>query len=95
MMENKIELKFDNSLTSLAGYEYGISVYENQVKGKLDLKKSFQLVFPEQIKGVASSFVQGFFEEIVNCIGLLNTEHNAKIISPRPGFSEMIMSKLQ
>lgn len=94
-MSNRIELVFDNTLTNLAGYEYGKKVYEQQVQGKIDLNEEFQLVFPKQIKGVASSFVQGFFEQIVTTIGLLKTEKNATIISEKDGFSEMIMSKLQ
>jgi hypothetical protein len=90
-----VELAFDNTLTNLAGYDYGISIYNNQVDGKLDLNTSFEIVFPTQIRGVASSFVQGFFEKIVDTIGLLQTEKNAVIISDKQGFSEMVMSKLQ
>lgn len=64
-MSNGIGLVFDNTLTNLAWYEYGKKVYEQQVQEKIDLNEEFQLVFPKQIKGVASSFVQGFFEQIV------------------------------
>lgn len=94
-MNNRIELKFDNTLTNLAGYDYGVTIYNKQVKGQVDLEKPFEIVFPSQIKGVASSFVQGFFENIVESIGLLQTEKNARIVSDKAGFSEMIMSKLQ
>ena len=92
-MNNQVELVFDKTLTSLAGYDYGRNVYEQQVKGRIDLTKPFRLCFPGQIKGVASSFVQGFFEEIVIAIGLLNTEKNTAIVSDREGFA--VMSKLQ
>ena len=94
-MNNSIELVFDNTLTNLAGYDYGVSIYNSQVKGKIDLNTEFFIVFPKQIRGVASSFVQGFFENIVDDIGLLQTEKNTRIVSERPGFAEMIMSKLQ
>ena len=93
-MNNRVELIFDNTLTNLVGYEYGKKVYEQQVQGKIDLAKEFQLVFPKQIKGMASSFVQGFFEQIVTTIGLLKTEKHTVIISEKEGFSEMVMSKL-
>lgn len=92
-MSNGIGLVFDNTLTNLAWYEYGKKVYEQQVQEKIDLNEEFQLVFPKQIKGVASSFVQEFFEQIVTTIGLLKTEKNATIISEKDGFSEMIMCK--
>lgn len=95
MIDNRIELTFDNTLSSLAGYDYGVSIYQEQVKGKIDLKGQFEIVFPAQIKSVASSFVQGFFEEIVSTIGLMNTEKNSIIVSEKEGFSDMIMSKLQ
>ena len=94
-MKNRVELVFDNTLTNLAGYEYGVSIYDKQVDGRLDLNHSFEIVFPAQIRGVASSFVQGFFEKIVDTIGLLQTEKNAMIVSEKQGFSEMVMSKLQ
>ncbi len=94
MMNNRIELTFDKTLTNLAGYDYGKEIYEQQVKGKLNLSQQFELVFPTQIKGVASSFVQGFFEGIVKEIGLLQSEKRTHIVSEREGFSKMVMSKL-
>lgn len=77
-MSNGIGLVFDNTLTNLAWYEYGKKVYEQQVQGKIDLNEEFQLVFPKQIKGVASSFVQGFFEQIVAI----------PLITKKPGVSD-------
>lgn len=94
-MENRIELRFTNTLTNLAGYDFGLNIYNTQVKGKINLNQPFEIIFPKQIKGVASSFVQGFFENIVEEIGLLQTEKNTRIISEKPGFADMIMKKLQ
>lgn len=94
-MDNKVSLSFDKTLSNLAGYDYGVSVFNSQVNGKIDLNSQFVIEFPEQIRGVASSFVQGFFNDIVQKIGLLATEQRALIVSSRDGFSEMIMSKLQ
>ncbi|MBE5854145.1 MAG: hypothetical protein E7297_02165 [Lachnospiraceae bacterium] len=92
---NKVELVFDKKLTNLAGYDYGVSIYNEQVKGKIDLNETFEIVFPAQIKGIASSFVQGFFEEIVVNIGLIETGKRARIISENEGFQEMVLAKLQ
>ena len=93
MMDNKVYLNFDNSLTSLAGYEYGQTVYDEQVKNKLNLSNDFEIVFPDQITNVAYSFVQGFFKEIVDEIGLLETEKRTTITS-KNSLHEMIMKKL-
>jgi len=93
-MENKVELVFEKTLTNLAGYNYGLDTFEQQVKGKINIREKFEIVFPSQIRGVASSFVQGFFEKIIEEIGLLKTVENAVIVSEKAELSKMIMSKL-
>lgn len=92
---NKVKLYFEKALTNLAGYEFGIEVYEEQVKGKIDINREFIIEFPEQIKVVASSFVQGFFEEIVNSIGLLATEERTVIVSNNEKIVKTLIKKLQ
>lgn len=92
---NKVILYFEKALTNLAGYEFGIETYEKQVKGKIDINKDFIIEFPKQIKVVASSFVQGFFEEIVNEIGLLATEERAIIVSENDKIVKTLIKKLQ
>ncbi len=69
-MANQVTLCFDSTLTRLAGYSYGKTIYETQVKGRLDLSKKAYLVFPQTIIKAASSFVQGFFENIIAEIGI-------------------------
>ena len=70
-----IELKFDKTITSLAGNPYGRKVFQEQVKKKIDYSDQCIIVFPEQIVRIASSFVQGFFKEIVDSIGLSNFDN--------------------
>lgn len=94
-MNNRIILKFDKSLTNLAGYDYGLEIYNEQIKGKIDVEKEFLLEFPDQIRGVASSFVQGLFANIVKQIGLLATEERTQIISKDPRLHNSILNKLQ
>lgn len=65
-MENKIELKFSNSITRLAGNPYGAEIYNNQVKEKIDYNMQNIIIFPEYIEDIAISFVQGFTFEIFN-----------------------------
>jgi len=73
---NKINLIFDKKLTNLAGYDFGVKTFEKQVEGKLNFNEKFEIVFPNEIRMVAVSFVQGFFSEIVKQIGLKSTEEN-------------------
>lgn len=65
-----IKLDFEKSVTRLAGFPFGKATYKNQVKDFIELDgTTIELVFPTQIEKVASSFVQGFFEELINSIG--------------------------
>ncbi|MCH5250574.1 MAG: hypothetical protein J1E98_11600 [Lachnospiraceae bacterium] len=71
---NKIELHFDKSANSLAGFPYGESVYLQQVKDKIVFNEQITIVFPNQIERIASSFVQGFFSAFVDAIGYSGIE---------------------
>ncbi len=94
-MDNSIKLAFtDKTLTNLAGFNYGQEIYEKQVDGKIDINQKYEIIFPDQIKGVAPSFVQGFFKQIVEKIGRLTTIQNSIIISSDPDFEKRFMSKL-
>lgn len=91
-----IKLYFDDkTMSNLAGYDFGKKVYDAQVRGKIDLSREFSFEFPEQIKGVASSFVQGFFADIVAQIGLLATEQRTKIVSVNKRIEATLLQKLQ
>jgi hypothetical protein len=72
MSENNevaISLVFDKAATRLAGYPYGKKVYDEQVKPCIDFKKKNVIIFPDNIERAATSFVQGFFYDIVKNIG--------------------------
>lgn len=68
-----IQLEFNKSETRLAGFPYGETTFNTQVKNKIQEADfsdcGIKIVFPQQIKKVASSFVQGFFSELINTIG--------------------------
>ena len=68
--EKIIKLQFDKTLSGLAGYEYGKQIYNEQVKYKIDFKQNICIEFPDNIQRIASSFVQGFFEEIIANAGI-------------------------
>lgn len=81
MKQVKIELKFDNDMTRLAGNPFGREIYNEQVKDRLDMNAYNIIIFPESIVGIASSFVQGFFSDIVNKIGLYEFNNKIQIIA--------------
>lgn len=75
----RFELEFNKAETSLAGFPYGRAIYEHQVKDKINLSEKTEIVFPAQIERVASSFVQGFFADLVEKIGYIGIEKNITI----------------
>lgn len=78
-MKNRIILEFHKSDTRLAGNPYGKEVFMAQVKNKIDYSQVNIIVFPNNIEKVASSFVQGFFEEIIRNIGYEKFDEVIKI----------------
>lgn len=70
MENNYFKLKFNNTITRLAGYDYGQEVFKNQIAKKIDYQNTPIIIeFPDQIIRAASSFTQGFFEELKNRFG--------------------------
>lgn len=65
----RIHLSFDKTMYGLAGYKYGVEVFNEQVAPQLDYSKQIELIFPSNIEMIASSFIQGLFSEIVKKIG--------------------------
>lgn len=79
MLDNIIEIKVNKSLSGLAGYDYGKEIYIKQVKDKVDISKKIIIIFPDNIKRIASSFVQGFFEEFVKEIGITGIKNHIEL----------------
>ena len=65
-----IALKFPKTVTALVGFEYGEKIYKEQVKDEIQWTDDIVIVFPDEVKSVAISFVQGFYNGIVQQIGL-------------------------
>lgn len=93
-MNNIVEIKVDKSITGLAGYNYGKKIYTEQVKNKIDLKQNFVIVFPNNVQRMASSFIQGFFEEIIGEIGILGIERQLEIKSSNSDLKKIIVKNL-
>lgn len=89
-----VELIFEKSQTRLAGFPYGETTYKDQVKSVYDgvaNNEVIKVVFPNQIEKVASSFVQGFFAELINTIGYEKIEERFLIESS----SEKLTAKIR
>lgn len=88
-----IYLNFDKTLTGLAGNKYGQDVFEKQVKA-LDYEQTYKIVFPQEIKNIATSFIQGFFQSFVKTFGLIRLDEKLKIESSIPNLKEIILKSL-
>lgn len=87
-----IELKFDEEDDRLVGFEYGQKVYNEQVRDIIDLFSTDPIVvcFPKNIIKVSSSFVQGFFEDVIHTIGYIGFEKRIIISSRSETLSKYI-----
>lgn len=94
--ENSIELSFDKATTRLTFYPYGKEVYETQVKPKIKYTDEItNLVFPNQIVKASSSFVQGFFNEVIKNVGYDAIGRTIFIKSPNESLLESIKRGLR
>ena len=89
-------LILDKTLSALAGYAYGQQIFREQIKPKIsDYNSDFNFEFPENIEYLASSFVQGFFSDLVEQIGFSGVEDKVDIMSKNPNITkENVMGKL-
>lgn len=71
---NKIELKFDKTITRLAGNEFGYNTYKEQVEKNVDWNNLNEIIFPKEIDRIAISFIQGFARDILKKIDKNNIE---------------------
>ena len=94
MLNNEFNLEIEKSTTKLSGNKLGRQIYEEQVKGKIDFDKPIRIIFPERIDFLASSFIQGFFYEIVRQIGIRGVEENVQVVAEIPNINEVVRKSL-
>lgn len=95
-MENKIiKLEFDKTISGLAGNDYGYEEYKKQIKSNFDYDKKNTIIFPEQIKKVAISFVQGMFKDILKVIDKNEIEKYVIIKSSSEKLTNKIVSNIK
>ncbi len=93
-MKVKILLKFDKATTRLAGNPYGRSQFQLQVKDKINYGAINEIVFPDEIEKVASSFTQGFFAEVVDKVGYAKFDEVIEIVAKNEKLANTIHSDL-
>lgn len=93
-MNNSVKLKFNKALTYLTGYDFGSQTFEDQVRGKINAEKEFVIEFPEPIKDVGSSFVQGFVSELIKEIGRSDLKKNLQVKARSPKLEKSIIAKI-
>ena len=95
MENNIIELKFDKTISGLAGNNYGYEEYKKQIKDKFNYDKKNIIIFPEQIKKVAISFVQGMFKDILKEIDKNEIEEYVIIKSSSDQLTKRIWNNIK
>lgn len=95
-MKQQISLEFRKDLTKLAGNQFGKSTFANQVESKIDYSaEQICITIPERIDRIASSFIQGFFEKIINEIGIRGIQEKVFVISSIHNINEYIIDNLR
>lgn len=76
---NEIIIELESKYKVLAGNPFGRDIYNKFFDGKFDINKKNTIIFPECVKIICSSFVQGLFskvleshstEEIINSLNI-------------------------
>ena len=95
MENNIIELEFDKTISGLAGNDDGYEEYKKQIKDKFNYDKKNIIIFPEQIKKVAISFVQGMFKDILKEIDKNEIEEYVIIKSSSDQLTKRIWNNIK
>ena len=95
-MNNEFKLSFkDKTLSNLTGNKYGRSIFNEQVKETISYDKPITIIFPDYIDNVGSSFIQGFFDEMVGKLGIWGIEKKVDIKSSTiSNIKEIVIKKL-
>ena len=95
MENNVIELVFDKTIAGLARNDFGYEEYKKQIKDKFEYNKKNVIVFPEQIKKVAISFIQGMFRDILEKVDKCKIEMFVEIRSSSEQLTTKILNNIK
>lgn len=89
----KVDLEFGKMVTSLAGNRFGKTEFEKQVK-EVEYNECYEINFPDRIKNIATSFIQGFFQGFVECFGIVGIKEKVEINSTILNLKQLIIECL-
>lgn len=95
MERNIINLVFDSTISGLAGNDYGVSEYKKQLENKVDYEKINVIIFPQNIKKVAISFVQGMFNNVLKRISKEEIDKYIEIQTSYPKLTNKIIDNIK
>lgn len=90
----EIKIECDKTINVLVGFQAGKSTYESQVKNKINYDEKVTIIVPDNIKRIGSSFIQGFFEEIKDNIGIKGIEDLIEVKSKDVDFKQTVIENL-
>lgn len=93
-MNNEFVLDIDKTVTKLTGNTLGRKIYDDQVAPYIDFNSEMTFIFPKSIDLLGSSFIQGFFNEIVKTITIRGVEEKVTVISGIPNIKDIIIMSL-
>ena len=94
MSIQRIILNIPKDLTKLAGNPFGQKIYQ-EIKNEIDLNNQIVFVLPDRIDRVASSFVQGFFDELYLQLGYNGINEKIDFETTIEGFKEFVLKNLE
>ena len=94
-MVQQIKLNIQRDFTKLAGNKYGKVIYQTQVRDIINLDEEVIIIIPEQIDRAASSFVQGFFDDIIKKIGIEGVKSRINFQTNIPNFKQFVIDNLE
>ena len=94
MSQQRIVLRIPKDLTKLAGNKFGGKVYE-EIKNEIDINNELVFVLPDSIDRVASSFVQGFFDDLYKKLGYKGVAEKVEFETTIENFKDFVLKNLE
>lgn len=98
MTTQEIHLDFAKTITGIAGFPFGQQTFDEQVKDNINLDQEdnyFIIVFPKNIERISSSFIQGFFSELIEKYGYYYIKEKIKLDTFSEELSQSVFEVLE
>ena len=94
MITNKIILEFPTTISRISGNVYGQSIYEKQIKHKLDDSSINEIHFPDHITRISISFMKGLMSEQLSKYGKESIFDHFMFTSSHPDIEKSIKESI-